>query len=134
MQLREGSFHRPRPACPEHPKQRVHRHGFYLRFENCDGQQPLSVFSKVPAGWLGDCKGARDETPFSKQCRSLATANFDTIITDIAIFYSDDEKPFNEVDACLPKNSASAALASETHPASPRSRRLAKSNSQYLWI
>jgi adhesin HecA-like repeat protein len=36
MQLREGSFHGPRPTCPEHPKQRVHRHGFYVRFENCD--------------------------------------------------------------------------------------------------
>jgi hypothetical protein len=43
MQLREGSFHGPRPACPEHPKQRVHRHGFYLRFENCDGQQRLRI-------------------------------------------------------------------------------------------
>ena len=39
MQLRESSFHEPRPACPEHPKQRVHRHEFYLRFENCDSQR-----------------------------------------------------------------------------------------------
>jgi transposase-like protein len=43
MQLREGSFHGPRPACPEHPKQRVHRHGFYARFENCDSQQRLRI-------------------------------------------------------------------------------------------
>ena len=43
MQLREGSFHEPRPACPEHPKQRVHRHGFYLRFENCDSQRRLRI-------------------------------------------------------------------------------------------
>src|ERR1700730_14588351 len=43
MQLREGSFHEPRSACPEHPKQRVHRHGFYLRFENCDSQRRLRI-------------------------------------------------------------------------------------------
>ena len=43
MQLRESSFHGPRPACPEHPKQRVHRHGFYARFENCDSQQRLRI-------------------------------------------------------------------------------------------
>jgi hypothetical protein len=43
MQLREGSFHEPRPGCPEHPKQRVHRHGFYLRFENCDSQRRLRI-------------------------------------------------------------------------------------------
>ena len=43
MQLREGSFHAPRPACPKHPKQRVHRHGFYLRFENCDSQRRLRI-------------------------------------------------------------------------------------------
>src|SRR6201994_5001595 len=43
MQLREGSFHEPRPACPEHPKVRVHRHGFYLRFENCDSQRRLRI-------------------------------------------------------------------------------------------
>src|SRR3982074_2766832 len=43
MQLREGSFHGPRPTCPEHPKQRVHRHGFYVRFENCDSQQRLRI-------------------------------------------------------------------------------------------
>jgi transposase-like protein len=43
MQLREGSFHEPRPACPEHPKQRVHRHGFYVRFENCDSQRRLRI-------------------------------------------------------------------------------------------
>jgi transposase-like protein len=43
MQVREGSFHGPRPACPEHPKQRVHRHGFYARFENCDSQQRLRI-------------------------------------------------------------------------------------------
>src|SRR6516162_4316172 len=43
MQLREGSFQGPRPTCPEHPKQRVHRHGFYLRFENCDSQRRLRI-------------------------------------------------------------------------------------------
>jgi transposase-like protein len=43
MQLREGSFYEPRPACPEHPKQRVHRHGFYVRFESCDSQQRLRI-------------------------------------------------------------------------------------------
>ena len=43
MQLREGSFQGPRPTCPEHPKQRVHRHGFYVRFENCDSQQRLRI-------------------------------------------------------------------------------------------
>jgi hypothetical protein len=43
MQLREGSFHGPRPGCPEHPKQRVHRHGFYIRFENCDSQRRLRI-------------------------------------------------------------------------------------------
>jgi len=43
MQLREGSFHGPRPTCPEHPKQRVHRHGFYVRFENCDSQRRLRI-------------------------------------------------------------------------------------------
>jgi hypothetical protein len=39
MQLREGSFHRPRPTCPRDPKQRVHRHGFYERYVDCDSQQ-----------------------------------------------------------------------------------------------
>src|SRR5260370_38080365 len=43
MQLREGSFHGPRPTCPEHPKQGVHRHGFYVRFENCDSQRRLRI-------------------------------------------------------------------------------------------
>jgi hypothetical protein len=43
MQLREGSFHGTRPTCPEHPKQRVHRHGFYVRFENCDSQRHLRI-------------------------------------------------------------------------------------------
>jgi hypothetical protein len=43
MQLREGSFHGPRPTCPEHPRQRVHRHGFYVRFENCDSQRRLRI-------------------------------------------------------------------------------------------
>ncbi len=43
MQLREGSFHGPRPTCREHPKQRVHRHGFYVRFENCDSQRRLRI-------------------------------------------------------------------------------------------
>jgi len=43
MQLREGSFDGPRPTCPEHPKQRVHRHGFYVRFENCDSQRRLRI-------------------------------------------------------------------------------------------
>ena len=43
MQLREGSFHGRRPSCPEHPKQRVHRHGFYVRFENCDSQRRLRI-------------------------------------------------------------------------------------------
>lgn len=36
MQLREGSFYGERPACPEHPKQQCHRHGFYARYEDCD--------------------------------------------------------------------------------------------------
>ena len=43
MQLREGSFHGPRPTCRAHPKQRVHRHGFYVRFENCDSQRRLRI-------------------------------------------------------------------------------------------
>src|SRR5258707_15433839 len=43
MQLREGSFHGPRPTCPEHPKHLVHRHGFYVRFENGDSQRRLRI-------------------------------------------------------------------------------------------
>ena len=43
MQLREDSFHGKRPTCPEHLKQRVHRHGFYVRFENCDSQRRLRI-------------------------------------------------------------------------------------------
>jgi hypothetical protein len=39
MQLREGSFQASRPSCPIHPNQRVHRHGFYERFEDCDSQR-----------------------------------------------------------------------------------------------
>jgi hypothetical protein len=39
MQLREGSFHGSRPTCPEHPKHRVHRHGFYERYEDCDSHR-----------------------------------------------------------------------------------------------
>jgi hypothetical protein len=39
MQLREGSFYRPRPTCPKDPKQRVHRHGFYERYVDCDSQR-----------------------------------------------------------------------------------------------
>ena len=43
MQLREDSFHGKRPTCPEHLKQRVYRHGFYVRFENCDNQRRLRI-------------------------------------------------------------------------------------------
>ena len=39
MQLREGSFQGSRPTCPRDPDQRVHRHGFYERFEECDSQR-----------------------------------------------------------------------------------------------
>ena len=46
MQVREGSFEGSRPSCPRHPDQRVHRHGFYERYENCDSHRrsPIERF------------------------------------------------------------------------------------------
>src|SRR5438876_8416219 len=46
MQLREGSFQGSRPTCPRHPDQRVHRHGFYERYEDCDSHRrsPIERF------------------------------------------------------------------------------------------
>jgi hypothetical protein len=43
MQLREGSFPGPRPACPQDPKQRLHRHGAYERYAACDGEGCLRI-------------------------------------------------------------------------------------------
>ena len=43
MQLREGSFPGPRPACPRDPTQRLHRHGAYERYAHCDGQHCLRI-------------------------------------------------------------------------------------------
>ena len=43
MQFREGSFHGPRPTCPKDPKHRVHRHGFYERYQDCDSHRRLSI-------------------------------------------------------------------------------------------
>ena len=43
MQLREGSFQGSRPTCPRHPDQRVHRHGFYERYEDCHSHRRSSI-------------------------------------------------------------------------------------------
>jgi hypothetical protein len=43
MQFREGSFRGPRPTCPKDPKHRVHRHGTYERYQDCDNHRRLSV-------------------------------------------------------------------------------------------
>ena len=43
MQFREGSFHGPRPTCPKDPKHRVHRHGSYERYEDCDSQRRSGI-------------------------------------------------------------------------------------------
>jgi hypothetical protein len=41
-----SSFEGSRPSCPRHPDQRVHRHGSYERYENCDSHQrsPIERF------------------------------------------------------------------------------------------
>ena len=39
MQFREGSFQGPRPACPQDPKQQLHRHGCYQRYADCHSHQ-----------------------------------------------------------------------------------------------
>lgn len=43
MQVREGSFHQSRPACPRDPTQRVHRHGCYERYADCDSPRRLRI-------------------------------------------------------------------------------------------
>jgi hypothetical protein len=43
MQLREGSFEGPRPSCPTDPEYRVHRHGGYPRYEDCDSPRRLRI-------------------------------------------------------------------------------------------
>ena len=43
MQLREGSFPGPRPACPQDPTQQVYRHGAYERYAGCNGQRCLRI-------------------------------------------------------------------------------------------
>jgi hypothetical protein len=49
MQLREGSFHGPRPTCPGHPKQPVYRLGFYERYEDCDSHRKMimTIFAGI---------------------------------------------------------------------------------------
>jgi hypothetical protein len=43
MQLREGSFHGARPACPKDKGQMLHRHGCYERYAGCEGRERLSI-------------------------------------------------------------------------------------------
>jgi hypothetical protein len=43
MQLRQGSFQGLRPTCPKDPKQRVHRHGAYQRYADCDSPRRLRI-------------------------------------------------------------------------------------------
>jgi len=43
MQFREGSFAQPMPACPRDPGQRVHRHGCYQRYADCQSQQRIAI-------------------------------------------------------------------------------------------
>lgn len=52
MQIRASSFNGDRPTCPLNPGHRVHRHGSYDRFANCNDQQTEDVgrFLCLPCG------------------------------------------------------------------------------------
>lgn len=43
MQLREDGFHGDRPACPRDPTERVHRHGCYERYADCESEKRMSI-------------------------------------------------------------------------------------------
>lgn len=53
MQFPEGSFSGSRPVCPRDPGHRIHRHGFYERFADCDSEHRVAVarFLCVFCGW-----------------------------------------------------------------------------------
>ena len=52
MQIRASSFRGDRPACPLNPNHKVHVHGPYDRYANCDDEQKEDVprFLCVPCG------------------------------------------------------------------------------------
>jgi len=52
MQIRVSSFKGDRPACPLNPDHKVHVHGPYDRYANCDDQQKEDIprFLCVPCG------------------------------------------------------------------------------------
>lgn len=52
MQIRASSFRGNRPTCPLNPDHKVHVHGPYERYANCDDQQKEDIprFLCVPCG------------------------------------------------------------------------------------
>lgn len=52
MQIRASSFKGDRPACPLNPDHKVHVHGPYDRYVNCDDQEKEDIprFLCVPCG------------------------------------------------------------------------------------
>lgn len=43
MQLRAGSLGDAVPVCPRDPGQRVHRHGCYARYADCDSEERIFI-------------------------------------------------------------------------------------------
>ena len=52
MQVKESSFRGDRPECPRDGRHRVHRHGFYEHYKNCDsaGKERVRRFLCVLCG------------------------------------------------------------------------------------
>ena len=43
MQVRQSSFMGDRPGCPINPRHRIHRHGDYERYANCNDAQEQAI-------------------------------------------------------------------------------------------
>jgi hypothetical protein len=78
MQLREGSFSGSRPGCPRDPRHRVHRHGRYERYADCDSDQRVSVarFLCVFCGWTLSVLPA-ERLPYIAPSVAKVQADFD---------------------------------------------------------
>jgi len=78
MQLREGSFPGSRPVCPRDPGHRVHGHGSYERYADCDSDErvPVPRFLCAPCGCTLSVLPA-DRLPYIAPSVAQVQADFD---------------------------------------------------------